>query len=341
MNARSGILAGGNWIVDKLKVIDVFPQQDALANILDESTGNGGSPFNILIDLAKLGAKFPLAGVGRIGADAEGDWIRAQCAAWGVDEAQLKVHPEARTSYTDVMTVRETGRRTFFHQRGANAHLAETDFSFQDVSARIFHLGYLLLLDELDLPDPEFGTKAAKVLHRAREAGLRTSIDLVSEDSGRFAEIVVPALPQVDYCILNEFEIERTTGVPTRPGGPIFLPAVREAAQALLDQGVHIWVIVHFLEGAFALGKDGTECQWGSVLLPQNKIVSAVGAGDAFAAGVLYGLHENLPIAESLRHGVTAAAASLQGAGTSDGISGLAECLALGERFGFRDLSPS
>ena len=75
MKPRSGILAGGNWIVDKLKLIDTYPQQDALANILAESIGNGGSPFNILMDLAGLGAQFPLAGVGLIGADADGEWI--------------------------------------------------------------------------------------------------------------------------------------------------------------------------------------------------------------------------------------------------------------------------
>lgn len=31
---RSGILAGGNWIVDRPKIIDVYPAQDSLANIL-------------------------------------------------------------------------------------------------------------------------------------------------------------------------------------------------------------------------------------------------------------------------------------------------------------------
>jgi hypothetical protein len=32
--ARIGILAGGNWILDRTKIIDVYPVQDALANIL-------------------------------------------------------------------------------------------------------------------------------------------------------------------------------------------------------------------------------------------------------------------------------------------------------------------
>ena len=62
---RSGIIAGGNWIVDHLKIIDAWPTQDALASILAESSGNGGSAYNVLKDLALLGAPFPLTGIGR------------------------------------------------------------------------------------------------------------------------------------------------------------------------------------------------------------------------------------------------------------------------------------
>ena len=62
MSGRAGVLAGGNWIVDRVKFIDTYPCQDALASILSEAAANGGSPFNLLVDLAKLGARFPLLG---------------------------------------------------------------------------------------------------------------------------------------------------------------------------------------------------------------------------------------------------------------------------------------
>lgn len=338
MIARSGILAGGNWIVDKLKVIDTYPQQDALANILGQSIGNGGSPFNILVDLAKLGAPFPLAGIGLIGNDSDGEWIVQQCESNGIDCSQLRIHPQAPTSYTDVMTVQSSGRRTFFHQRGANSFLGPEDFDFTANHGKIFHLGYLLLLDALDQPDAEFGTAAARVLDRARQAGFKTSVDVVSEDSQRFAEIVLPALRHADYCFLNEFEIERTTGIMTRPNGGIDLEAVRAASDLLLEAGVREWVIVHFPEGASALGRDGAFRLQGSLCVPQSEIVSTVGAGDAFAAGVLYGLHEDEPIETALRFGVSAAASCLLGVGTSDGIMPPAECLKLIDAFGTRDL---
>ena len=54
---RSGILAGGNWIIDQVKMVDVYPQREQLANITgDTVTGTGGSPYNLLVNFAKLGA---------------------------------------------------------------------------------------------------------------------------------------------------------------------------------------------------------------------------------------------------------------------------------------------
>ncbi len=335
---REGLLAGGNWIVDKIKFVDTYPQQDALANIGQESMSNGGSPFNVLLNLAKLGASFPLAGVGLIGKDAEGDWISEQCAAHGVDARALRRHPAARTSYTDVMVVRQTGRRTFFHHRGANAFLDDGHFDFGARRNRIFHLGYLLLLDKLDQPDKRDGSVAARVLRRAKQAGLKTSVDIVSEDSQRFVEIVRPALRYVDYCFLNEFELERTTGVKIQRENGLDFVALKKAMQALLRAGVNEWVIAHFPDGVCALGREGAFVAQGSVRLPAKEIVSATGAGDALAAGVLLGLHDGEEIGASLRFGVCAAAACLRGAGTSDGLKSLEDCLQIAETHGFRDV---
>ena len=73
--ARSGMLAGGNWIIDQVKIIDVYPKHEQLANIFDQSQGTGGSPYNVLLDLAKMGAGFPLQGAGLVGQDALGKYI--------------------------------------------------------------------------------------------------------------------------------------------------------------------------------------------------------------------------------------------------------------------------
>src|SRR4051812_31812138 len=118
--ARSGIICGGNWIVDRVKTIDHYPGEETLANILSESRQNGGCALNVLMDLAKLGATFPLSGIGVIGEDTDGEFILSVCQEQGIDTSLLVRTESAPTSYTDVMTNRSTGRRTFFHARGAN-----------------------------------------------------------------------------------------------------------------------------------------------------------------------------------------------------------------------------
>ncbi len=334
--ARNGILAGGNWILDRTKIIDVYPTQDALANILAETSCNGGGPYNVLKDLALLEAPFPLAAIGLVGDDEAGEYIRQDCELHRIDTRQLHVIKEAPTSYDDVMTVKSTGRRTFFFQRGANAFLDAGHFDFTRSQARIFHLGYLLLLDRLDLPDPVYGTVAAAVLHRAQEAGLKTSVDVVSEDSYRFAEIVHPALRFCDYCVLNEFEAERTTSIQIVREGKIDLDAAKKAAYALLSAGVREWVVIHFPIGAIAVESSGQELVQASINMPQARIVGTVGAGDAFAAGVLLGLHAGVAMNVALTYGVCAAAASLTDATSSNGVKPLSECLKLAEQYGYR-----
>src|SRR5689334_2506925 len=236
---RKGLLAGGNWIIDQVKLIDVYPQPEQLANIRDQAQGTGGAPYNVLVDLAKMGAPFPLAAAGLVGEDALGDSIHADCKRRGIDTRWLRSSAGASTSYTDVMTETSNGRRTFFHYRGANALWDGRDIDFTKTKVRIFHLGYLLLLDALDEPDKAFGTKAARLLAEAQEAGVKTSVDVVSEDSDRFARIVTPALRHADYCILNEIEAARTTGLTVRqPDGVLDTVALRHAAGALLQCGV-------------------------------------------------------------------------------------------------------
>jgi len=335
---RSGIIAGGNWIVDHLKIIDAWPAQDALASILAESSGNGGSAYNVLKDLALLDAPFPLTGIGLVGNDKTGDAILADCAAHRIDVARLQRTPTVATSYTDVMTVRTTGRRTFFHQRGANALLGREHFEFAGVTAKIFHLGYLLLLDRLDALSADGQTGAAEVLRRARAAGLRTSADCVSDHSGRFRAVAAPALPHVDYFFANDFEAEKITGVMVRKAQRLDPHAVRAAARALLEAGVREWVFIHFEEGAFAASREAEVWQ-PSLRVPAADIRGAAGAGDAFAAGVLYGLHEDWPVAESLRLGVSAAAASLYDPRCSASLRPLEECRRLAEQLGFNGAS--
>jgi sugar/nucleoside kinase (ribokinase family) len=334
---RTGLLAGGNWIIDQVKIIDAFPQPESLANIRLQAQGTGGAPYNVLVDLAKLGASFPLHAAGLVGKDPLGELILEDCRARRINIRHLRSTPEAPTSYTDVMTEEGSGRRTFFHHRGANALWQGEDLDFTKTKARIFHLGYLLLLDALDAPDSKFGTRAARLLFNAQDAGLKTSVDVVSENSDRFGKIVSPALRYVDYCILNELEAGKTTRFKIRQeDGTLDAVALRHAAGALLQQGVRELVVIHFPEGSFARTRKGEDVWQSSLNLPRKYIAGTAGAGDAFCAGVLLGLHEGWALQRCLLTGVCAAAASLSDPTCTGGMKSLSSALALAKKHRMR-----
>ena len=333
---RSGLLAGGNWIVDHVKILNTWPAQDSLATILRETVANGGAPYNVLKDLARLQAPFPLSAVGLIGNDAFGHRILDDCRSHAIDVDQLRRIAAAPTSYCDVMTMESTGGRTFFHRRGANALLGPEHFDFSRSNALFFHLGYLLLLDRLDEFQPDGLTGAAQVLRAARAAGLRTSLDCVSDNSDRFMHVASPALPHVDYFFANDFEASRLTGVSLMDDAGHDPRVLCTAARRLLDAGVRDWVFIHSPHGVLAACARDDLWQ-PSVRVPADQIKGVAGAGDALAAGILLGLHESWPIVHCLRLGVCAAAASLYDATCSAGVRPTQECLQLADELGFND----
>ncbi len=333
---RSGILAGGNWIIDQVKIVDTFPGLEQLANIKSQHQGTGGSPYNVLLDLAKLGVEFPLSAAGLVGKDALGEQILADVEKHKIDTKFLKATAEATTSYTDVMTVQGTGKRTFFHYRGANALWDGKELDFSKTKARIFHLGYLLLLDKLDVVNKEGVTLAAKLLAAAQAAGIKTSIDVVSEASDRFKAVVIPALKFCDYAIMNEYEAGQVTGFRIRKEGVLDTVSLRHAAGAILQHGVKELVVIHFPEGCFARTRDGKDHWQPSLKVPEKHIAGTAGAGDAFCAGVLLGLHEGWELQKSLLTGVMAAAASLSDPTCTGGMKPLAVVETLKKKYGVR-----
>jgi sugar/nucleoside kinase (ribokinase family) len=172
------------------------------------------------------------------------------------------------------------------------------------------------------------------LLAEAQQAGLKTSVDVVSEDSDRFSSVVSPALKHVDYCILNEIEAGKTAGFKIRQAdGQLDTVSVKHAAGALLQMGVKEVVVIHFPEGAFARTRKGDDFWQSSLNLPAKYIAGTAGAGDAFCAGVLYGLHEDWELSRGLLTGVCAAAASLSHPTCTDGMTDLNSCLALAKKY--------
>ena len=331
--SQRGICCGGNWIIDHVKTISFWPREETLANIVAEELGTGGSAYNVLVDLARFQVAVPLTGVGLVGDDADGQRILDDCRRRGIDASCLRRMPGVPTSYTDVMTVADTGRRTFFHNRGANALFGPEHVPVEKLTCRLFNLGYLLLLDTMDEADPELGTKAARLLAALQARGILTSIDVVSEDSDRFPRIVNPALPHADYCIINEFEAGRTTGREICPGGRVDRKEMEAAARDLLSRGVKRLVVIHTPQGSFGISAGGESCWQPAHSLPKGFIKGTAGAGDAFMAGMLLGIHEGWSLERSLRFATAAAGSCLRhptttgGVGTASEIWGIAETM--------------
>ncbi|MFO1490285.1 MAG: PfkB family carbohydrate kinase [Kiritimatiellia bacterium] len=196
------------------------------------------------------------------------------------------------------MTVQSHQASHLFQLRGANGLLAEEHFDLADSRARIFCIGYLLLLDTLDnVISPDGTTGASVLLERASALGFKTFVDAVSEDSDRFAAVVRPTLPHVDYLVINEFEASRCRSRcwTRRRNRQRF--AGCGCGPILLNSGVREWVVIHWPDGAVAcIATEPRKARHGGVRVPPADIVGAAGAGDAFAAGMLYGLHEGLDI---------------------------------------------
>lgn len=338
MDQRTGILAAGNWIIDHVKMLDGWPDQDGLASILEQSDGNGGCPYNILKDIAKLRPGLPLFACGLLGDDADGQSIARDCDNHGIDTAGLQTSDDAPTSYTDVMTDRTSGRRTFFHQRGANALLSPENIVLDGTTAKVFVMGYFGLLDALDTVNVDGSNGHAVVFEKASELGMITCADLVSADCD-FSAIVNPSLPHLDILVLNEWEATQLTQMKSDTNGSIDLSHIESQAREILTRGVRKAVAIHFSTGAVVVSATG-ECHLqGALNVPPDYIRGAAGAGDAFFAGFLYGVHEDWSLSESARLGVCAAAASLGAPTCSDAVLSWKACLALGDEWGYKKLS--
>ncbi|WP_449544943.1 carbohydrate kinase family protein [Lelliottia amnigena] len=323
---RKGIIAAGNMLVDHVHQIVQWPERGWLAEIVHSERATGGAPLNVLLTLAKMHVSLPLQAVGLIGEDSDGDYIMAMLDQYHVNRQRVQRTTFAPTSMSQVMTD-PSGQRTFFHSPAANRLLDLPAFDRLDSSMKIFHLGYLLLLDSLDMPDEEFGTRSARLLAQMREQGYETSLDLVSRKGDpRYQPLVLPALRYVDYLVINELEAGEFSGLEMRNGDDApDIDHIALAASQLLAAGVKQRVVIHCPEGAWG-ETPGEPGQWiASKQLEQDEIIGSVGAGDAFCAGFLYGCHEAWPLTDSIQLAHACARASLLAANAIDGAKTLEE----------------
>lgn len=309
-----GIICAGNWIVDIVHTIDAWPRKSDLVHIRDEVVGVGGGPANVALGLRAMGFADPIYGIGLLGPDQHAQVVLDACQRAGIDTQGLRQSNKAPTGHTHVMTV-PGDSRTFFYHPGTNDLLDAADFP-QLAPAQMFYLGYINLLGALDRIAPDGTTAAAKVLAQARAAGMMTCVDLVSSDTPDFARVIAASLPHIDMLFLNEVEAARATGLTI--SGADDRDGIAAAAQKLVMGGAGA-VVIHTPALSLWLTTDQTISSTPDPVDPAA-IVSPVGAGDAFCAGVIYGVYHGWPPPRCMTLGHRAAAAALRGATATSGI---------------------
>ncbi len=314
------IAIAGCAVLDHYKTIDMYPEHSTLTTVRERWHEVGGALCNCAIDLARLDPDLNIKAIGRVGDDDNGRIVCDTLMKYeNIDVSG--VISSGQSSFTDVMIDISHQTRTFFHFRGANALLDIEDFRLYELEADLLHVGYLLLLDRLDAMDPEFGTRMARLLADAQRLGIKISIDVVSENSDRFQKIVLPALPFTDYCLMNEYEAEKTTGIRLRDlNNQLQTDKVQQACEQLFSFGVRHWVVIHAREGAVGVSRDGECVRVPALDVPKERIVSTTGAGDALVSGVLYGALHDYNLLDAVRLGIATATRSLLADNANDGV---------------------
>ncbi len=293
------VLCVGIAVADVMaKAIDEIPEWDQLGTFDHIEHHIGGCAVNTGCDLVRLGAKVAVSAC--IADDGAGAFVRRSLVDAGVDTSGLVTTDGAATSYTFVM-LGSDGRRRYLHHVGANAHFTDADVPDGLIArARVLHMGGSLLMPAMD------GEPTARLLARAQELGVTTSMDTAFNPNVDSRALVEPCLPHLD----------------------IFIPSVEEAAAITGETGPD--AMLDALSGyeiptlGIKLGSEGCVLRVAGETkrfpVFSVSVVDGSGAGDAFMAGLLYGVLNDWDIDRSALFGNATAAHCIQEIGCSTGV---------------------
>ena len=142
----------------------------------------------------------------------------------------------------------------------------------------------------------------------ARSRGIQTSVDAVFDAGGRW-ERLLPALPHCDLVTPGLAEAQGITGEQD--------PA--RAARRLRDLGAGVAAVTLGPDGCYVAGEDFD----GHVPGVEVQAVDGTGAGDAFAAGFLYGLVAEWPLDRCACFANAAGALATTALGAFEGVGDL------------------
>jgi 5-dehydro-2-deoxygluconokinase len=267
--------------------IDLYPNQllTPLRDVRTYTRYVGGFAGNVSTGMARLGLRPAI--VSRIGAEPHGEFVRDFLVAEGVDVRFLAVdeHLPTPPTFCEVWPPDRFPITFYRYPTAPDWQLSPADFDAEELASAPFLLATGTGLAQS--PSRET-TLAALRAHRGR-----TIFDLdwrptLWEDAREYSLLAREASALADIVIGNEEEVEAAAGTPRQ----------------LLDLGVRTLVLKRGEHGAVLLD-DGTRTE-----VPGHPVdvVNGLGAGDAFVAAFVHGLHTGLSLEESVRRGSVAGA---------------------------------
>ena len=248
----------------------------------------GGAPANVAVGLAKLGVDAGF--IGKVGADAFGDFLRETLQQNNVDTAYLIAGDTSRTTLAFVAT-RSDGMKdiTFYRHPGADIQLSPDEIDTRYVrSSELFHYGSVSLSHS---PSRE-ATLAA--IRAAKAGGARLSYDpnlrlMLWDNANDAKRWIWEVMPYADVVKISEEEWEFVTG------DADFAYGIKQ----ILDLGVKLLVITLGERGCYYTNGNAEGFVDGFVV----NVVDTLGAGDAFVAAMLTQLmsHADLTSLEKFR----------------------------------------
>jgi len=255
---------------------EAFPQleKEILADNLTLTMGSSSAIF--AANLASLGTK--VAFVGKLGNDTFANLIEGSLNNANVDTRFIKRDPQLKTGVTVILTYGE--QRAMITYPGAMSYL-----TIADIDEKIFQKARHLHVSSFFLQKGMRKDFRGLFLN-AKNSGLSTSLDPQWDPDEEWDEHLKNTLPFVDIFLPNFQEAQCISG-----------KADPKEALRYFSQWVSIPVIKMGTTGAMALKND--EIYFSPSY--QCNAVDAVGAGDSFNAGFVYGYLSGLPVLKCLQ----------------------------------------
>src|SRR5215213_1246477 len=252
---------------DRLIAISDFPEAGGFARVLEEVSAPGGPTTNTAVALSRLGARVGLASA--VGADERGQLVLRSLETAGIDTRWITVKPEQVTTLATVIVSRNPLDRTIFVETGAQ--LARGDQL--DISG-LFG-GDVLVLDVADVSLRRFLLDLPA--HTAPTTRLLGPLTYLAHKS--LADAFDLALRH-DVIVSNEPDLLDVTGTWT------LSDATAALQHRMRGENLRAALITRAGEGCRVV----TEAK--SLNIPAFSVdaVDPTGAGDAFAAGVAWGM---------------------------------------------------